>query len=63
MTGKVVAMEPADYQRWLESTAEGSLALEGRKLFLKYRCLSCHQRGCPGPGPVAGESFRQAGCT
>ena len=24
------------------SHAEGSMALEGRKVFLKYRCISCH---------------------
>ena len=27
MVGRVVAMEPADYQKWLNFTAEGSLAL------------------------------------
>lgn len=42
MVGQVVAMEPTDYQSWLESRAEGSLALEGRKHFLKLQCVSCH---------------------
>ncbi len=48
MAGFVIAMEPADYDRWLRGTlyagsgAEGSMALEGRKVFLKYRCASCH---------------------
>ncbi len=42
MRGQVIAMTPADYQYWLQSSAEGSLALQGRKVFLKYRCLSCH---------------------
>jgi cytochrome c oxidase subunit 2 len=42
MIGKVVALQPADYQSWLNSHAEGSLALEGQKVFLKYRCISCH---------------------
>jgi cytochrome c oxidase subunit 2 len=42
MIGKVVVMEPTEYQNWLEQHAEGSLALEGRKTFLKYRCVSCH---------------------
>ena len=32
----------ADYDRWLHQSAEGSLALQGRKIFLKYRCVSCH---------------------
>ena len=42
MIGQVTAMKPADYQEWLHAHAEGSLALQGRKTFLKYRCLSCH---------------------
>ncbi len=42
MTGEVYVMEPQDYQNWLHLHAEGSLGLEGRKVFLKYRCDSCH---------------------
>src|SRR4051812_26021811 len=42
MVGKVIVMEPAEYQTWLTYAAEGSLALQGRQMFLKYRCLSCH---------------------
>jgi cytochrome c oxidase subunit 2 len=42
MVGRVYVMEPAEYQQWLDRHAEGSLALEGRKTFLRYRCLSCH---------------------
>jgi cytochrome c oxidase subunit 2 len=42
MVGKVVVLEKAEYQKWLNRHAEGSLALEGRKVFLKYRCVSCH---------------------
>lgn len=45
MVGTVIAMEPTAYQEWLESRAEGSLALEGRKLFLKLQCVSCHGAG------------------
>jgi cytochrome c oxidase subunit II len=52
MRGEVVALEPADYQQWLQSTAEGSLALQGRKIFLKYRCLSCHAADASGRAPV-----------
>src|SRR6266850_5454840 len=33
MVGKVIAMEPADYQEWLTYTADGSLALQGRQVF------------------------------
>jgi cytochrome c oxidase subunit 2 len=42
MVGTVVAQSPEQYQRGLEYRAEGSLALQGRKPFLKYRCVSCH---------------------
>ena len=53
MMGSVVAMEPAEYQSGLES-AEGSLGLEGRKAFLKYRCVSCHSADENGPGRPGG---------
>ena len=57
MVGQVVVMEPVDYQRWLDYHAEGSLALEGRKVFLKYRCLSCHSADPNGRAPVLEELF------
>jgi cytochrome c oxidase subunit 2 len=44
MVGDVVVMEQEDYGRWLDRRAEGSLALEGRKLFLKLQCVTCHSR-------------------
>jgi cytochrome c oxidase subunit 2 len=52
MIGTVHVMNPADYQQWLNSRAEGSLALEGRKVFLKYRCLSCHSADERARAPV-----------
>jgi cytochrome c oxidase subunit 2 len=52
MIGKVVALPPDEYQRWLDSRAEGSLALEGRKTFLKYRCVSCHSADEGARAPV-----------
>jgi cytochrome c oxidase subunit 2 len=52
MIGKVVALEPAEYQRWLAADAEGSLALEGRKRFLEKRCLSCHSADENARAPV-----------
>jgi len=42
MIGQVIAMEPAEYQAWLTYSADGSLAMQGRQVFQKYRCLSCH---------------------
>jgi cytochrome c oxidase subunit 2 len=52
MIGKVVVLEPAEFETWLQSRAEGSLALEGRKVFLKYRCASCHAASEQGRAPV-----------
>jgi cytochrome c oxidase subunit 2 len=52
MIGTVVAMEQSDFERWLALHAEGSLALEGRKVFLKYRCISCHSADAKARAPV-----------
>jgi cytochrome c oxidase subunit 2 len=52
MIGTVVVMEPADFENWLSLHAEGSLALEGRKVFLKYRCVSCHSANAGARAPV-----------
>lgn len=57
MVGQVIAMEPADYQRWLNQHAEGSLALRGRQVFLKYRCLSCHSADEKARAPVLENLF------
>jgi cytochrome c oxidase subunit 2 len=42
MVGQVIVMPPAEYEAWLAHKADGSLALQGRQVVLKYRCLSCH---------------------
>jgi cytochrome c oxidase subunit II len=52
MTGVVVVMDPADYDKWLHQSAEGSMALNGRKVFLKYRCVSCHSADAEARAPV-----------
>ena len=57
MTGEVVVMEPEDYERWLHFRAEGSLALEGRKTFLKYRCVSCHSADSLARAPMLEDLF------
>jgi cytochrome c oxidase subunit 2 len=59
MIGTVVALSAADYQEWLEEHAEGSLALEGRKVFLKYRCLSCHSADENARAPVLENLYGQ----
>jgi cytochrome c oxidase subunit 2 len=52
MTGRVIVMEPAEYESWLEG---GRLneppAVAGKRLFDEFRCASCH---APATGPVRG---------
>jgi cytochrome c oxidase subunit 2 len=44
MIGRVVVMEPADYQRWLTTGETGqSIAFEGRRLFREKGCSGCHE--------------------
>jgi cytochrome c oxidase subunit 2 len=59
MIGSVIVMEQADYQNWLHLHAEGSLALEGRKVFLKYRCISCHSADENARAPVLENLYGQ----
>src|SRR5207302_3363383 len=52
MVGTIVVMPEYEYVDWLNSHAEGSLALEGRKLFLKLQCVTCHSANSRARGPV-----------
>jgi cytochrome c oxidase subunit 2 len=52
MVGEVIVLEPAEYQAWLTYSAEGSLALQGRQMVLKYRCLSCHSATATSRAPL-----------
>jgi cytochrome c oxidase subunit 2 len=46
MRGTIVALEPSEYQEWLNSTkADLSMANRGRQLFLKLQCVACHTPG------------------
>ena len=51
MVGKVRVVEQADYEAWLEgrlrtgsgtNAVDGSLAHQGRALFMKLNCIQCH---------------------
>lgn len=59
MVGKVVVMEPAEYAEWLAQNADGSMALEGRKLFSKLQCITCHTQGSQGRAPNLEEVYRR----
>ncbi len=53
MIGWVVAMEPADYEKWLQETKWGignmvpapTMAEAGEGLFNSFQCVSCHEPG------------------
>ncbi len=52
MTGRIVVMDPTDYQAWLSGgAAEGSLASQGGKLFQDLACSTCHRADAQGRGP------------
>jgi len=52
MVGRVVVMEPADYQAWLQgSSPEGTMAQQGERLFSELACNTCHQSDGSGRGP------------
>jgi cytochrome c oxidase subunit 2 len=59
MIGTVHVLKKTDYQRWIQSHAEGSLALEGRKIFLRYRCLSCHSADERARAPVLEDLYQK----
>jgi cytochrome c oxidase subunit 2 len=52
MIGQVIAMEPAEYERWLAEKADRSLALQGRQLFQKLQCVSCHHPEAGSRAPI-----------
>jgi len=53
MVGKVVVMEPGDYQTWLAGGTTGeSMQSAGEKQFNKFGCITCHQPTGAGRGPT-----------
>jgi cytochrome c oxidase subunit 2 len=43
MTGRIVVLEAADYERWLtQEDVTGTLAAEGERLFRDLGCGGCH---------------------
>lgn len=52
MIGSIIVMDPADYQAWLNDHAEGSMALEGQKIFRKHHCITCHSADAQARAPV-----------
>ena len=51
MNGKVIVMEPSDYQAWLTGGGGRSMAARGEQLFQQLACVSCHLSNGSGRGP------------
>jgi cytochrome c oxidase subunit 2 len=61
MTGRVVVMEPEDYQAWLAGApAPESPATLGEKLFTELNCVTCHVPGSADRGPILAGLFGRA---
>ncbi len=53
MRGRVIAMPPADYTRWVTGHANVDLAKTGEELAVQYGCTRCHTvDGMPHIGPT-----------
>jgi cytochrome c oxidase subunit 2 len=58
MTGRVVVMEPEDYETWLAGgPAPESPVAAGEKLFTELNCVTCHRPDNAGRGPVLAGIF------
>jgi cytochrome c oxidase subunit 2 len=58
MTGEIVAMNPPDFQKWLEQQgASETLAVAGKTLFMRNGCSGCHGGNGVG-GNQAGSTVR-----
>lgn len=44
MIGRVIVMEPAEYERWLaNSDMQESPLAAGKRLYEEFRCVTCHR--------------------
>jgi cytochrome c oxidase subunit 2 len=59
MIGEVVVMEPSEYEHWLSERADLSLALQGRQLFQKLQCVTCHTGRAGDRAPVLEGIYRK----
>jgi len=51
MIGRVIVMEPNDYQAWLSGGGGLSMTARGEQLFQQLACVSCHLNDGSGRGP------------
>lgn len=56
MRGRVVVMEPAEYEAWLSGAPAGeTLEESGARLFRQFNCHTCHEAGPTARGPALHE--------
>ena len=62
MIGRVVVMQPEDFQKWLGGVTEESPVETGEKLFSDFNCVNCHATGarqrCPQLGGLYGSDVQ-----
>ncbi len=65
MIGRVVAMEPEDFQKWLGGVTDETPAHAGERLFSDFNCVNCHATGarqrCPQLGGLYGTDVQLEG--
>ncbi|MBM4244183.1 MAG: cytochrome c oxidase subunit II [Deltaproteobacteria bacterium] len=60
MIGRIVVMEPAEFQNWLSGgSGSGDMLAEGEKLFEQLGCRSCHQAETGSRGPTLAGLFNK----
>jgi len=58
MIGRVVVLEPTDYENWLAGSPAGeTLEQAGARLFRQFNCHTCHEAGPTSRGPSLHEVF------
>ena len=58
MIGRVIVLEPADYQAWLAGAgATKTAAARGEELFAAYACVSCHRPDSRARAPLLAGIF------
>jgi cytochrome c oxidase subunit II len=57
MIGEVIVMPLDEYQTWLDQGVDGGLATQGRKMFMKLQCVTCHSANAKARAPVLEELY------
>jgi cytochrome c oxidase subunit II len=58
MLGRVVVLEPAEFEKWLSGGATGlSMVDQGASLFKRFGCETCHRAGGTSQGPALAGLF------